>query len=135
MATIDSSTFRKNVPNGTFGTLVKTDGKADLSAAPIGTVVRVLRLEAGSKLYGLKAHAAALGTGSSIKVGVAYFDAAEGTDDDDLFGTLSTAAAGKLTWDDAPLVFKVPVAITVTTAGGATTGSVTVIPEYEYRGV
>lgn len=135
MATIDSATFRKNVPNGTYGTLVKTDGKADLSATVAGTVVRVLRLEAGTKMFGLKAHAGALGAGTSIKVGVAYFNAADGTDDDDLFGTLSTASAGKLTWDDVPVVFNVPVAITVTTVGGATTGSVTVIPEYEYRGV
>lgn len=135
MATKDASTFRKAVPNGTYGTLVKTDGKAEFTADAIGTVVRVMRLEAGTKMYGLKAHAAALGASTGIKVGISYIDPADGTDDDDLFGTLATASAAKLSWDDVPVVFNVPVAITVTNTGGVATGAVTVIPEYEYRGV
>jgi hypothetical protein len=134
MAIKQSATFRNTVPNGTFGTISKAVGSAIFAADAAGTEVQAIRLEAGTKIFGFKAHHANLGAGTSIKVGYAYVDADDGASDDDAFCTGATTAAGVLEYAGTPFTLTAPAIVTVTSAGIAT-GEVTVIPEYEYRGV
>lgn len=135
MATLQSSTLRNNTANGTFGNLNKAIGVADLAAAPIATVVEVLRLEAGTTVTGLDVFHGALGATTSLTVGVSFYDTAHGTDDADAFATVAdTSASGKASYAGVPLVFEYPVKITVTVGGAAATGKVTVVPEYIYVG-
>jgi hypothetical protein len=134
MATKQAATFRNTVPNGTYGVLSKTEGKATFTADAAGTEVHTLRLEAGTKLYGLKAHHDNLGAGTSIKVGYAYVDANHGAAVDDAFCSGATTSPGVLEFEAKPITLNHPTILTVTSAGIAT-GDVVVIPEYEYRGV
>lgn len=134
MATKQAATFRSTVPNGTFGNLCKTEGKAIFAAEAANTVIQTLKLEAGTKLYGLKAHHDNLGAGTSIKVGYAYVDATHGAAVDDAFCSGATTSAGVLEFNGKPITLDHPAILTVTNTGTAT-GEVVVIPEYEYRGV
>lgn len=134
MATKQSATFRNTVPNGTFGNLCKTEGKANLTAESTNTVTQVLKLEAGTKLYGLKAHHGNLGATTTIKVGYAFVDASHGAAVDDAFCSGVTTSAGVQEYAGAPITLNHPAIVTVTNTGTAT-GEVVVIPEYEYRGV
>lgn len=130
-----ASSLRAAVYNGTHGNLSKAIGAAEFAADAANTAIAVLRLEAGTTVTGLTAHNAALGVGTGYKVGVAYFDAADGTDDDGLFATdADSAAAGSASYAGVPITFEKPVMVTVTATGATATGKVTVVPEYIYRG-
>lgn len=129
-----ASTLRAVTYNGTHGNLSKAVGKAVFTADAANTVVHTLLLDAGTTLLGLKAHHDNLGVGTSIELGYAFQDADYGADTPAAFGTKATAAAGAHTWDGVPIRFEHPTVLTVTVKGGAGTGSVTLIPEYLYRG-
>lgn len=134
MAIKQSATFRNTVPNGTFGTISKTIGSAVFTADAAATEIHAMRLEAGTKIFGFKAHHDNLGAGTTIKVGYAYVDAEDGAADDDAFCTGATTAVGTLEFSGKPFTLNAPAIVTVTNTGTAT-GEVLVIPEYEYRGV
>lgn len=134
MATKQAATFRNTVINGTYGNLCKTEGKATFAADAADTEIHILKLEAGTKLYGLKAHYDNLGSGTSIKVGYAYLDASHGAPVDNAFCSGETTSAGVLEFNGKPITLDHPAILTVTNTGTAT-GDVVVIPEYEYRGV
>src|SRR5690606_25809105 len=126
---------RAAVYNATHGHFSKAIGAAEFAAAAANTTIAVLRREAGTTVTGLTAHNAAPGAGTGYKVGVAYFDAADGTDDDDLFATdADSAAAGSASYAGVPITFEKPVMVTVKVTGAVGTGKVTVVPEYIYRG-
>lgn len=134
MATKQSATFRNTVPNGTFGTLSKAIGSAIFAADAAATEIHAMRLEAGTKIFGFKAHHDNLGAGTTIKVGYAYVDAEDGAADDDAFCSGATTSEGTLEFSGKPFTLSAPAIVTVTNTGTAT-GEVLVIPEYEYRGV
>jgi hypothetical protein len=134
MATKQSATFRNTVPNGTYGTISKTVGLATFAADAAGTEVHAIRLEAGTKIFGFKAHHGNLGEGTSITVGYAYVDAEDGAAVPNAFCSGRTTEAGVLEYAGTPFTLTAPAIVTVTSDGTAT-GEVTVIPEYEYRGV
>tara|TARA_R110002033_G_scaffold170862_2_gene214573 strand:+ start:14771 stop:15181 length:411 start_codon:yes stop_codon:yes gene_type:complete len=136
MATKNSATFRNTVPNGTFGTISKAEGTATFDGDAIDTTINVMKLEAGTKIFGIKAFNDALGASTTVKIGYAFLDAGDGTDDDDGFvAATATVTAGTLSYTGKPITFDVPVIVTVTNEGGVATGDVVVIPEYEFRGV
>jgi hypothetical protein len=134
MAIKQSATFRNTVPNGTYGTISKTVGSATFAGDDTGTEVHVIRLEAGTKIFGLKVHHGNLGAGTSLMAGFAYVDSADGAADDRAFGSGVTTALGAFEYVGLPITLNAPAIITIT-SGGTATGEVTVIPEYEYRGV
>ncbi len=135
MATKQGPSFRSRVPNGTFGNLCKTEGAAIFSADAAGTEIHVLRLEPGTKLYGCKAFHDALGASTNLKVGYRYVDESDGAAVDDAFGSESSVSSGSVEWSGKPVTLEMPAILTITVTGGAATGSVQVIPEYEYLGV
>lgn len=135
MASIkQSATFRNTVMNGTYGNLSKAEGKAVFSADAANTTIHTLKLEAGSKLYGLTAHHDNLGGGTAIKVGYAYVDESHGAADDDAFCSGASTAEGVQSYSGKPITFNHPVILTVTNTGTAS-GEVVIIPEYEFQGV
>ena len=135
MAITQSDTFRNRVNNGTFGNLNKEVATANLAATAANDVVEVLRLEAGTLITGLAVHYGALGASTGIKVGISYFSAEDGTDDDDAFVTVAdSSTAGVASYPGVPLLFDVPTKLTVTVTGAAATGKVTIVPEYVYAG-
>lgn len=135
MATKQSATFRNTVPNGTFGTLSKAIGSAIFAADAAATVIQTMRLEAGTKIFGFKAHHDALGASTAIKVGYAFVNPEDGAAVDNAFGAGATTGAGVLEYTGKPITLNAPAIVTVTNNTGTATGEVTVIPEYEYRGV
>lgn len=135
MAIKQSATFRNTVPNGTYGTISKAEGIATFDGDAAGTEIHSLKLEAGTKVFGVVAHHDNLGAGTTIKVGFAYVDNQDGAAVSDAFiAAAATTAAGKLVFDGKPITLNAPAVLTVTNTGTAT-GSVVVIPEYEFRGV
>lgn len=135
MAIKQSATLNNTVPNGTYGNLCKTEGKAIFAADPAATEVHTLKIEAGTKIYGLVAHHDNLGSGTTISVGVSYINEEDGVADAAAFiPAAATTSAGKLEFTGKPITINAPAVLTVTNAGTAT-GSVVIIPEYEYRGV
>lgn len=135
MATKQGPSFRSRVPNGTFGNLCKTEGVAIFSADADGTEIHVLRLEPGTKLYGCSTFHDALGASTNLKVGYRYVDESNGSAVDDAFSSGSSSSAGLIEWSGKPVILEMPAILTLTVTGGAATGSVQVIPEYEYLGV
>jgi hypothetical protein len=136
MATRQGNTLYKRTMNAEYGNVSKHIAPVILAAVPANDVLQCIRLEAGSTVTGLKSHHEALGAGSGYKVGIAYYDSADGTDDDDYFAVVAdSASAGKATaWDGVPVTFQVPVMITLKVTGAAATGVVTLVPEYIYTG-
>jgi hypothetical protein len=134
MDTKQASGFRNTVPNGVFGNISKAVGTATFEADGAGTVVHTIKLEAGSKVFGLKAHHDNLGAGTTVKVGYAYVDANDGAAVDDAFCDGATTAPGVLEYAGKPIMIDAPAILTVTNTGTAT-GDVMIIPEYEFQGV
>jgi hypothetical protein len=135
MATRQANTLFMRVMNAEYGNLNKHIAQVILSAVPAADVMQCIRLEAGTTITGLVAHREALGAGSGIKVGVAYFDSEDGSDDDDYFLTVAdTSAAGSSAWSGKPVTFPMPIMITLTVTGAPATGVVTLVPEYVYTG-
>lgn len=134
MATINAPSLRNRVYNGTSGNLSKEFGTAVFSGHAAGTVSHVLKMDAGTQFFGLKAFAGALGALTGMTVGIHYPEG-DGTDDPGYFGTVAdTSVATTLTWETTPVTFNERVVITVTVTGAAGTGSVNVVPEYAYKG-
>ena len=133
-----SSSFRKITPNGTFGTLSKASGHfAEFAGDAADTTIAVAHFDAGTTFHGVKTIHEAMGAGTGIQVGIAFYDAEDGTDDPDFFSTVAdSAAAGNASWGDTvvPVTFNVPVKLTVTNTDAVATGRVDVIPEYVYTG-
>lgn len=134
MAIKQSATFRNTVPNGTFGTISKAIGSAVFAGDAAATEIHTMRLEAGTKIFGFKAHHDNLGAGTSINVGYAFVDPNDGAAVADAFCSGATTAAGVLEFSGKPITLDAPAVVTVINTGTAT-GEVMVIPEYEYRGV
>lgn len=134
MATKKGASVHNRVPNGTYGNLNKIDAVFDFEGEAAGTEGLVMRLEAGTKIFGLKAFHDALGGSTTLKVGYRYVDSNDGAAVDNAFGSGATTAQGVIEYTGKPIRLEKPVYITVTNAGGASTGSITVVPEYEYMG-
>lgn len=135
MATRQGNTLFMRTMNAEYGNLNKHVAPVVLSAVPAADMVQCIRLEAGTTITGLAAHRDALGAGAGFKVGIAYYDPVDGTDNTAQFLTVADAsAAGSSTWTGKPVTFPVPVMITMTITGAAATGTVTLVPEYVYTG-
>ena len=77
MATINAATLYDVQYNGDDGA-VHAHGQMTLAAAQVGDKVRLVKLFAGTKLFGVKMINAALGAGSTVSLGYELVDGTAG---------------------------------------------------------
>lgn len=124
MAIISAPTMHDRIYSGPTGNMSVEVGKAVLKAAD-GDVIEYLELPIGLKLFGVRIVSAALGAG--VTVDIKAGDTVLAADVD-----VSTAKAINIPF--APVYLKEKVILTATIQGGAATGELLVMPEYQSVG-
>lgn len=116
--------------NTTYGNLCAAVGQVEFEGEAAGAEGKLFKLPPMSKLVGLKLINEALGASTTVKVDAVD---AEGNSTA-ILPASNTASAGRIDYEDAPVMLDVETAITATTAGGAATGVIDVVVEYIYIG-
>jgi len=135
MATILASTLTEVQNSGQHGNLSVAHGKHTLAAAAIADKVLLLKLYAGSKVYGVKLVNAALGASTTVSVGYENADGTAGGSATAFINAQSTASAGATRSSTAPVTLTKDAIISLTVGGAAATGQVDVVVDFEFRGV
>lgn len=123
---------------GTFGNDAVAIFKYTAAAAAIGDIIYFGKIPKGAYVHSFKMVNAALGASTTLKVG--YTTAEIGgtlTADDDYFLTAtatSSAATTNAIASAVPIKFTEEVYLIGTLAGGAATGDVYLVVQYEYKG-
>lgn len=103
--------------------LAAEHGYVALSAAPVGTKIRLLDFSAGTKIHEAKLVYGALGAGSKVSIGIEAFDGTAFAEDAALLlPATDTATAGATRSPAAPVKKKVRYFVTATVTGAAATG-------------
>jgi hypothetical protein len=133
MATLNAPTLQDVQYSGDKGA-VHSHGSYLFAAAAIADKVRLVKLYAGTKIFGAKMINAALGASSTISLGYENADGSAGGGAAALIAATSTAAAAKTDSLVAPILLTTDVYITATVAGAAVTGQFDAILNIEHRG-
>lgn len=116
--------------NTTYGNLNAAVGQVEFEGEAAGTAGKLFKLPPMSKLVGLKLINEALGASTTVKV-----DAVDKEGNSTaILPASSTASAGRIDYQGAPVMLDVETTITAITAGGAATGVIDVVVEYIYIG-
>lgn len=99
-----------------------------------GTVVRLNKLFAGTKVYDAKMINAALGAATTVKLGFEYVNGESGGDDDYFVAATATDTAKRTDSAAKPITLAHDAYIIATTAGGAATGALDTVLDFEHRG-
>lgn len=133
MATINASTLYDVQYSGDDGA-VHAHGQMTLAAAQVGDKVRLVKLFAGTKLFGAKIINAALGAGTTVSLGYELVDGTAGGGAAALIAATSTAAAARTESNSAPLLVLADFYITATIGGGPASGQLDAVILFEHRG-
>lgn len=133
MATINAPTLLDVVYSGDCP-FAAAHGQATLASAAIGDKVRLNKLFAGTKIYGVKLVNAALGMGTTVSVGFEYVDGQAGGGAAALIAATSTASAATREGATAPVTLAYDAYVTATVGGAAATGQIDTVVTYEFKG-
>lgn len=133
MATINASSLSTTQYSGPVPA-AHAHGSHVFAAASVGDKVRLLKLFAGTKIYGAKMINAALGASSTVSLGYEYVDGQAGGGAAALIAATSTAAAAKTDTASAPIILAYDAYITATVGGAAATGQFDTVINYEHQG-
>lgn len=133
MATINAPSINDVQYSGDDGA-VHAHGSITLAAAQIADKVRLVKLFAGTKIFGAKMVNAALGASSTISLGYENVDGTAGGSATALIPATSTAAIAMTNSIVAPILLLVDTYITATVAGAAVTGQFDAVVLFEHRG-
>ena len=133
MATINAPTLLDVVYSGDCP-FAAAHGQATLAAAAIGDKVRLNKLFAGTKIYGVKLVNAALGASTTVSVGFEYVDGQAGGGAAALIAATSTASAATREGATAPITLAYDAYVTATVGGAAATGQIDTVVTYEFKG-
>lgn len=133
MATINAPTLKNTAYSG-VSAAAYFHGKDTLAAAASGTVVRLGKLFAGTKIMDMRMINAALGTSTTVKVGFEYVNGEAGSDDDGLLAATATNAAASTRMSAAPVTLQYDAYLIATIGGAAATGALDVVVEFEPQG-
>ena len=133
MATINAPTLQNTQYSGDCP-LAKAHGQITLAAAQIADKVRLVRLFKGSKIHGVKMINAALGASTTVSIGYEYANGEAGGSATALLAATATSSAATTRDSAAPVVMAYDAYITATVAGGAATGLLDVVTEFEFLG-
>lgn len=133
MATINAPSLQNTQYSGDCPAAF-AHGSVTLASAATTTKVRLLKLFAGTKIYGTKMVNAALGASTTVSVGYEYVDGQAGGGAAALIAATDTSAAAKTDSVKAPIVLDYDAYITATVGGASATGQVDVVMSFEHRG-
>ena len=109
-------------------------GYHTLANAAKDDVVRLNKLPAGTLVYEAKLANAALGAGTTVSLGFEYVNGKAGVSATDLLPATSTVSAATTRADGKPVLLQFDAYVIATIAGGAATGAIDTVLQYEYRG-
>lgn len=143
MATFSATDLNSKARHmGGYGNAVVVQGSVNPTAGASADVYRPVRIPAGMLVTDLDIVNDDLDSGSTLsaKIGYAFVNSSDGTDDDDYFSATATfmTAAGRKVCAFHPIKFEKDVYITLTltaAATGFTTGKVTAIAKGDAVGV
>lgn len=133
MATLNAPTLAETQYSGDCPAAF-AHGQITLAAAQVADKVRLVKLFAGTKIYGAKMINAALGGSTTVSIGFEYVNAESGGSATALIPATSTASAAKTDALVAPITLAYDAYITATVAGAAATGLLDVVVSFEHRG-
>ncbi len=137
MADIEGKNLRTLQHNGEYGNARVAILQHTLAAAQIGDVVVLGKLPGGVRIHTSTLRNAALGASSTLTLGYRYINAAEGSDATaGLLAATATSSAARTTGavDVVDIATGSGVEIVSVVAGGAATGAISAIIEYDYPG-
>lgn len=132
---IEAIEMAKQTANGTFGNLNKAHGKHMFVAAPANQVVRFIRLEAGTTIYGVGLDVKQATANNEFQIGV---ESTHPDEVDVVLGSVTADSSGNAALSVSHgLVksFKYPAYITVKNVTSAGKGEVLATLDYVYNGV
>lgn len=133
MATIVAPTLAEIQNSGQHGNQSVSHCKYTFNANPAGDKLQAIKLYAGSKITDVRVINAALGAGTTVSVGYETLDGLTSAPTA-FINAQSTVAAGRILTAAAPLTLTKDSIINLTIGGGAATGQVDLVVEYDYRG-
>lgn len=133
MAIINAITLPENLYAGEAPVAV-AHGFHTLAAAQINDVVRLCKMPAGTKVYEAKLVNAALGASTTVSLGYEYVNGEAAANATAFLGDTSTVAAATTRAPGAPVILQYDAYLTATVKGGAATGKIDAVLQYEYRG-
>lgn len=133
MATINATTLMDTIYSGECPAAF-AHGQATLAAAQVGDKVRLNKVYAGTKVFAAKLINAALGAGTTVKLGFEYCNGESGSNDAAFLGATNTAAAGMNQSAAAPITLAYDAYIIATIGGAAATGQIDSVLSFEFRG-
>jgi hypothetical protein len=133
MATINAPSLQDVQYSGDEGA-VHSHGYIALNAAAIADKVRLVKLYAGTKIFGSKMINAALGASTTISLGFEYVKGQAGGGAAALIAATSTAAAASTVSPAAPILLQYDAYLTATVGGAAATGQFDAVLTIEHRG-
>lgn len=133
MATINAPTLQDTQYSGDCPAAF-AHGQITLAAAAIADKVRLVKLFAGTKIYGAKMVNAALGAATTVSLGFEYVNAEAGGGAAALVAATATVAAARTDSVAAPITLAYDAYITATVGGGVATGLFDAVISFEHRG-
>ena len=122
--------------NGTFGDGSKAHLYHYVSAATVGTVIRLGKFNPGTRIDLVRAINAAMGASVTLEFGVTFPDA-DGTDDTDVFIPATAASSAGATTSEtvAPITYDKYIELVCKVTGATATGRLDVVVDYNYQGL
>jgi len=127
-------TLKDRVFAGTFGNNSASIKTRTLAAAAIGDKVYFAIIPYGAVIHSVTLRNAALGASTQLSLGWEYKDGTAGGSATAFLTAGATATAGSREYTGLPVETDKDVVAYATVSGGAATGEVAVIIEYEYIG-
>lgn len=109
-------------------------GYGTFAAAAVTDKARLVKLFAGTKIFGAKMVNAALGASTTVSLGFEYVDGQAGGGAAALIAATSTAAAASTVSPVAPILLQYDAYLTATVGGAAATGQFDAVLTIEHRG-
>lgn len=134
MATIFADNFTDIPRTGSYGNAGVQHVSKTLAANPIADELVLIELPAGTKLHDFRAVIAALGASTTLSFGWRYKNGEAGGGAAALEAAASTVSASTVRGTFVPVEFEFDAYVTATIGGGAATGAVNVVLNYEYLG-
>lgn len=134
MATLNALTLKDIQSSGNFGAL-HAHGAHTLAAAAIADKVRLVKLFAGTKIFGVYLVNAALGASTTVSVGFEHENGEAGGGAAALIPATATNAIGRVESLVKPTILKYDTFITATIGGAAATGAIDVVVLFEHQGI
>lgn len=134
MATLNAATLQDIQYSGECPA-AHAHGKYTLAAAQIADVVRLIKVYAGTKIHGARMINAALGASTTVSIGYEYVNGESAAVPAGILAATSTSSAASTPMAVAPVTLAYDAYITATIGGGAATGQLDVVLNYEFKGV